>query len=161
MAYTIMKLVVIECTLQYLIQMHKNMDKQECGQCILNVKLLSPPSALPSSPLRTPGRHPPVFPLPPKTPYPPKKAPDDSRGRRSDQAQGKRLQFDEDDENKENLPPTENQPPRVKDDEEEEEEEELDDLVSLLKKLGRDITVLQGVIELDLNNLKRKLGIHQ
>ena len=125
------------------------------------MKLLLPPSALQSSPLRTPGRHPPVFPVPPKTPYPPKKVPDDSKNRKSDQAPGKRLVFDDDDENKENLPPTESRRPPVKDDEEEEEEEQLNDLVSLLQKLGRDISVLQDIINLDLSNLKKTLGIHQ
>ncbi|AIM47232.1 E4 [Human papillomavirus 197] len=157
MACIIMKLVVTEFTLHCLMQMHKTMDTPGCGVCILNMKLF-PPSAPPSNPLLTPGR-PPVFPLPPKSPYPPRKAPDDSKNRRSGQAPGRRLQFDEDDDNKENLPPKENQPPPAKDDEE--EEEELIDLVSLLKQLGHDIDLLQHRIYRDLSYLKKRLGIHQ
>nr|AYA94309.1 MAG: E4 protein [Human papillomavirus] len=156
MACIIMKLVVTEFTLHCLMQMHKSMDTPDIGVCILNMKLF-PSSAPPSNPLLSPGR-PPLFPLPPKTPYPPKKAPDDSKGRRSGQAQGRRLHFDGDDDNKENQPPKEN-PPLVNDDEE--EEEQLIDLVSLLKQLGQDIDQLQERIYRDLSDLKKKLGIHQ
>ncbi|ATQ38599.1 E4 [Gammapapillomavirus 24] len=159
MDYFMRKLVVTEFTLHYLIQMLKGMDTTDSGLCILKIKLLLPPPALQSLPPLTPGRLPPTFPQPPKTPYPPRKAQDDSKGRRSGLAQGRRLHFDEDDENKENLPPKENQPPLQK--EEDEEEEELNDLECLLRKWGRDIDQFQEGIYHDLNNFRKRLGIRQ
>nr|AYA94038.1 MAG: E4 protein [Human papillomavirus] len=162
MACIMMKSVVIEYTLCCSIQMHKNMDKPEHGQCCLKTKLLLPPSALQALSLQNPGKTPPPFPQPPKSPYPPpRKAPDDSRGRRLGLVPGRKLLFDEDeDENKENLPPSSTRPPPQKDEEEEEEDLQLD-LPHLLKTLGQDINQLQENILRDLNYFRKRLGIPQ
>nr|AYA94079.1 MAG: E4 protein [Human papillomavirus] len=128
------------------------------------MKLLSPLSpALQGLPLPLPGRTPtPPFPTAPKSPYPTRKAPEESRGRRSGPVPGrKHLQFDEDDENKENLPPKE--PPQQKEEdlEEGEEEQQRSDLSRLLRKLALDIDLYQEQVYRDLLDLKQKLGIHQ
>ncbi|ATQ38571.1 E4 [Gammapapillomavirus 24] len=159
MDFTMRRLVVTEFTLHCLIQMLTSMDTADFGLCILKLKLLLPPPALQSLPPLTPGRLPPTFPQPPKTPYPPRKVQEDSKSRRSGLAPGRRLQFDEDDENKENQPPKENLPPLQK--EEEEEEEELTDLECLLRKWGRDIDQFQEAIYHDLSNFRKRLGIRQ
>ena len=156
-----MKSVVIEYTLCYSIQMHKNMDTPAHGQYCLKIKLLLPPSALQALSLQNSGKTPPPFPQPPKSPYPPtRKAPDDSRGRRSGLVPGRKLLFDDDDDgNKENVPPPSIRPPPPKDEEEEEEEDLQLNLPHLLKTLGQDIDQLQENILRDLNSFRKRLGI--
>nr|AYA94436.1 MAG: E4 protein [Human papillomavirus] len=128
------------------------------------MKLLSPLSpALQSLPLHFPGKATaPPFPTPPKTPYPPRRAPDDSKSRRSALVPRRHLQEDDDDENKENEAPKLLHPPLQREEEpEDEEEEQLCDLSRLLKKLAADIDRFQDQVSHDLGALRKKLGIHQ
>nr|AQM73652.1 E4 [Human papillomavirus]QAB13975.1 MAG: E4 protein [Human papillomavirus] len=129
------------------------------------MKLLSPLSpALQSLPLHFPGKPTaPPFPTPPKTPYPHRKAQDDSKSRRSVPVPGRRhLQEDDDDENKENEAPKLQHPPLQREEEpEDEEEDQLCDLSRLLKRLAQDIDRYQEQVYRDLGDLRKKLGILQ
>ncbi|AHN16189.1 E4 protein [Human papillomavirus 178] len=165
MACIMLKLVVTKYTLHYLMQMIKGLEAPEYGVCILKIKLFPPLAALQVPSPLTPGRTTPPFPVPPKTPYPNRKAQDDSKNRRSALVPvpgRKHLQFDDDE--KENLPPKDNLPPQQREEEEEleeEEEEELNELSRLLTKWGRDIDRFQQRICQDLHDFRKKLGIPQ
>ncbi|ATQ38585.1 E4 [Gammapapillomavirus 24] len=129
------------------------------------MKLLSPLSpALQSLHLQFPGKpSAPPFPSPPKTPYPPRRAPDDSKNRRSGQAPRKHLQEDDDDDNnKENIAPKVPHPPLQKEEDlEDEEEDQFCHLSQLLKKLAQEIDLFQEQVSRDLGDLRKRLGIHQ